>query len=64
MHDIARGNSPHPDFDKHGNQLFVKTDARLAAANGESPVTHQNPIAALGQLGRNALFLYLNQHAA
>jgi hypothetical protein len=47
-----------PDFDTQGEQLFVSSDAIPVARHGESAATHQNPYTALGQIARNALFLY------
>ena len=51
----------NPVFDGLDNgQLSVTTDAFPLARKGEKPATHQNPVTALGQLARNALFLHLN----
>ena len=49
-----------PGFDKYTDQLSVITDAIPLARKGEKPATHQNPVTALGQLARNALYLHLN----
>lgn len=48
-------------FDDGTNQLSVISDGFPIARNGEGPETYQNPFTALGQLARNALFLYLNR---
>lgn len=46
------------DFDADGQQLFVVGDHFPVARRGEDKATHQNPLSGLGQLARNALFLY------
>ena len=46
------------EFDIDGNQLMMAGDTIPVARHGESPETHQNPFSSLGQIARNAMFLY------
>jgi len=47
-----------PSFDADDPQLFMMGDFFPLAYNDEPSATHQNPISGIGQIVRNALFLY------
>lgn len=51
------------NFDARGDQLYMQSDGVPLARRGEAAATHQNPMTALGQLNRNALFLERNKSA-
>lgn len=48
-----------PTFDEDGSQLFMTGDTIPVARNQEGTATHQNPLTALGQIARNALYLHV-----
>jgi len=54
----AAAREADPTYDLRGNQLYVVTDKFPLAEQGQPPATHQNPLTALGQIARNALYLH------
>ncbi len=54
------GQRVRPEFDINGQQVHMVSDSIALARRGEAAKTHQNPATAVGQLGRNGLYLVMN----